>query len=538
MRKNNCYFISAIPRIVVRRTAAIGDVIAATAVADKISELGLGCVFQAAPAMSAYLRRAPNVAALGDLIDTPDVNLDQTYEKDPHRTYLHFSELFLSAANAQLASRGISLGPATNCRPSLTVAPEEKEPYRKRLAGYARPWVFVCPRSNAWVNRTIPDYLWEQVAPLVQGTCFWVGTHAAAPKPFVDLHIRHLETLLLYLACADILVTVDTGPLHLAAALGVPAVAFEQASSPNLHLSDQRDFIAIPHPTLECLNCQKNVCPKDAYLPPCQKFPPEWMAEAINQRLAQFRQDSVSAVIPTFHADPDRLRQCVELVSSQVSEVIITLDAGGIVPSGIEKFPKVKIVQHRLPHLGFGKNVNFGVRHTNSRSVLILNDDVYLHANAVDRLKECLKPGVGMVGHLLWYPDGTIQHGGKYRKPGMRGWGHIDHRARTHTIKQPMACENVTAASILVNRKAFYDAGGFDEDFFMYAEDDALCLQMRRAGYEIMYTPLAVGTHLESQSSTNRHKLHELIEPSNRLFDKKWGWWIQENLHRVPGVFT
>jgi GT2 family glycosyltransferase len=374
------------------------------------------------------------------------------------------------------------------------------------------------------------------VARLVPGTKFWLGTDDP-PKGITDLRIKAIGELPLWLSCADLLVSVDTGPLHVAAAVGTPCIAIEQASSPDLHLSDQRDFMAIRHPDLDCLNCQKNVCPKAAHIPPCQAYPPELIAEMVNKRLRSMFSEDVTAVIPIFRPPFERLKRCLEHVLPQVSEVIVTLDSGGVIPAGVPRGTNIRYVQHRSPNLGFGRNVNFGARHANGRHLLILNDDVFLKPDAVSKLKECMKPDTGIVGHLLFYENGTIQHGGKYRIRGMRGWGHVDHRRYLPTIKTPVECENVTAASMLVRRKAFYDARGFDEGFFMYAEDDAFCLQVRQKGYRVIYTPLASGMHLESQSSKQRPDFHDRIKEGNQLFWKKWGWWIEKNINTIPGTF-
>jgi len=42
--------------------------------------------------------------------------------------------------------------------------------------------------------------------------------------------------------------------------------------------------------------------------------------------------------------------------------------------------------------------------------------------------------------------------------------------------------------------------GGFDEDFFLYGEDQDLCLRIRREGYEIGYVKEAVAVHIGAQS--------------------------------------
>lgn len=531
-----CWFMPPGRPMILRRNAAIGDVIACTVVADKLSAQGFDVTFQAHPAIQPLLKRHVGTRRVTDVNGTAHINLDGVYEDHPLRTQRHFSELFLAAANSQLAKRGISLGGNINCRAVLNVHTHEKLPYLARLSRYPKPWVFICPRSQNWANRTIQPHVWEEAAKLIPGTKFWLGTDAA-PKGIENPEVRNIGDLPIWLACADLLVSVDTGPLHVAAAVGTPCVAIEQASSPELHLSDQRDFVVLRHPQLGCLNCQKNICPIKEHIPPCQLYPPELIADAVNRRLRSITSEDVSAVIPVFKPPLKRLQQCIEHVRQQVAEIIVTCDAGGVIPDGAPRGDGIRYVKHRLHNLGFGKNVNFGARHANGKYLLLLNDDVFLRPGAVAKLRECMQPNVGIVGHLLYYADGTIQHGGKYRSPGMRGWGHVDHRRFLPTVTAPIQCENVTAASVLVNRRAFFDVGGFNEEFFMYAEDDALCLQMLQRGYKVIYTPLAVGTHLESQSSKDRPDFHDNIREGNKIFWKNWGWWIEENLHRVPGVF-
>jgi GT2 family glycosyltransferase len=534
--KNHCYLIRDLPVVTLRRTAAIGDVIASTVVADKLAELGYDVTFQAHPHIQPLVRRHRNTKTVADPSTHADINLDGCYENHPERTKLHFSDLFLESANKQLVKRGISLGGNINCLATLEVTAQEKLPYLARLGAFEKPWIFICPRSQAWVNRTVPAYVWEEVARLVPGSKFWLGTDDP-PKGITDLRIKAIGELPLWLSCADLLVSVDTGPLHVAAAVGTPCLAIEQASSPDLHLSDQRDFMAIRHPDLDCLNCQKNICPKAAHIPPCQAYPPELIAEMVNKRLRSMFSEDITAVIPAHRAPLDRLVRCIECVQPQVSEIIVTCDASGVFPAGVPRRTNIRYIQHRLPQIGLGRNVNFGFRHANGKYVLMLNDDVFLKPDAVSKLMECMKPDVGLVGHLLYYQNGTIQHGGKYRNPGMRGWGHIDHRRFLPTVKAPMECENVTGASVLIRRKAFYDAKGFDEEFFLYAEDDALCLQIKQQGYKIVYTPLAIGTHLEGQTNAKMPDFNDRIQHGNRTFGKKWGWWIEKNLNTVPGTF-
>jgi GT2 family glycosyltransferase len=349
-----------------------------------------------------------------------------------------------------------------------------------------------------------------------------------------DIQLKHLANLVTWLTAADILVTVDTGPAHIAAALGIPMVVLGQSSSPELHYSDQRDFETVwPKGDLDCLNCQQNICPKSNYSPPCQSFDPEVVADVVNRKL---NPDTVSALIPTFRADANNLSKCINNVVDQVDEVVLTIAADGQLPT-IPNHPKVRVVRCPRSNIGFGRNVNFGMRHTFGRWVLLLNDDCYLNGNTVELLKAQRHPTVGMIAHLLRYPNGQIYFAGRHRKPGDRGFPHINHRDYEPDISVVSEMEAVSGTSVLINRKAFYDIHGFDERFHMYAEDDDISLRMRQSGYRLLYHPTALGVHEGSATVKTLGKQGEWIQASAKLMEKLWGWYWTKNKTTIPGVF-
>jgi GT2 family glycosyltransferase len=519
--------------IVVRRMMALGDVLAATCVARKLAEIGYDVIFQSVPAAHCVLKQSPYVHACETDIRQPNIDLDGVYERDPNRTTKHFYDMFTDAANQQLAHTSVQL-PKTNLAPKLITGNANAE--RDFLNQYPRPWVMICPKSDNWPHRTVPNDIWNETAAQMHGTCFWLGRHPATGLSIVNLHVTGYEQVMLYISCADLLVTVDTGPMHVAAALNIPTVVVNQSSFAECHLSDQQDFITVKT-DLVCLNCQQDRCPIDPNKPPCQDVPPELISRAVNLRAKASVGNGVSAVIPVYRPDPNRLNRCLEAVLDQVDEVIVTVEKDGVVPSSMKVSPKIRVVVKQESGIGFGRNVNFGARHANHKWLLILNDDCFLDPTAVEKLKECATEGVGIVGHLLFYEDGTVQHGGKYREPGAKGWGHIDYRSRTPTIKEPVEMENVCGASILVRRKAFYEAGGFDDQIFAYCDDDDLCMKVRQAGWKVMYTPHAKGIHQEHQSMGHNPNIPNVIKESCRIFEAKWGWWFWLNRDNNLGKF-
>jgi GT2 family glycosyltransferase len=545
--KNRCFFIREQPmnstppnRIAVRRTAALGDVLSASVVINKLIERGYDPLYECHSACHCIMRRHPRLQHLrepGRQIGQIEVNLDGVYEKHPLRRQLHLSSMWLEAANAQLGRLGINLGPALNCKPVLRVHQHEKAAAMAQFAQYPRPWVFICPRSDAYACRQVPDGIWHEAAKKMQGTKFWLGRHPA-PAGIVDLKAQHVDNVIIWLSAADLLVTVDTGPMHIAAALGIPIVALGQSSSPELHLNDQTDFITINCQNLDCLNCQKNICPINPTIPPCQNFSPDYIAQWVNAKLRQKFSDRISAVVPIYQPDAGTLNRCLECLLPQVDEIIVTEEGGNSRrPANALKHPKIRYVVKGLKGIGYGRNFNFGARHTTGKYILHLNDDVFLLPGAVAGLKAALKPGVGMTCGILRWPDGLIYHAGKRRAPGQRGFGHIDCRQRDCTTNQDTEMENLNTACVLTTREAHFGCGCFDEEFFVYSDDDAYCLQMRRAGWKLMFTPVECGTHLEHQSTSKLGNIMDVVAQANVVFTRKWGWYYDRNLQTIPGTF-
>lgn len=523
-------------RLIVRRTAALGDTLAATVVADKLIDMGFEVEFQSAPACHCILRRNPRISAISEPNGHCDVDLDNAYEPRPDRNRRHFSSIFIETANAQLSSRNIHIPNMRNATAALVVDDVEKVAPMAHLGQFPRPWVLICPRSYSHINRTVPDHIWQKAASQINGTCFWLGLDTA-PAGIVDLGIRHVDNVIRYLACADMLVTTDTGPLHIAAAVRTPVVGIEQASSPTLHLSNQRDYITCA-PDLLCLNCQKEICPIHATEPPCRIISPDLIAATANRRLRAYFSEDITAVVTAMNPCVNRLNKVLDHVLPQVQEVVISLDGDGIVPQGIQKSDKIRFASNKGPkRLGYAKNANMGARHSNGKYILLLNDDVFLAPDAVQKMLEVMDEKTGIVAGLLRYPDGRIQHGGTYRNPGDVSWGHIDHGALTPRIVEPCEMENVTLAAALVRRKAFYEVLGFDEEYDCYCEDNDFCMKVRRAGWKIIYNPYARGIHIEHQTTMNISNTTDIIRQSCAIFGRKWQEYFAWNKQRVPGNF-
>lgn len=516
--------VEADKTIHVQRTASIGDVISASVVVDKLIEKGFKVIYHCDPTCSIPLA---GKYALALPIDKPDINLDGAYENHPDRKSKHRNHIFIDVANSQLQSRGLRLDYAN-------AAPEIPRAGESRLQG-PKPHIVAVPRSNSFVNKTVTPDVWSEAAVKGPGTWFWSGTDPA-PAGFVDLQCRDLPHLMAAIANADIVVSVDTGPLHIAAAMKVPIVAIEQSVSVDIGLSDQRDYSTIS-PALGCINCQQHKCPINEHTPPCGKLSAEELVASVRSKWQATNGSTVSAIIPIYKPNVERLNKCLTHVLPQVDEIVISVDGDGAIPVGVVQSRRIKWIQNPTgQRQGFGKTVNRAARQSSGRFMLMLNDDVYLKPDAVAKLKAAMDEKTAIVAGRLWYPDGTIQHGGGYRNPGDVGWGHLDVKRKIPTIRKKTELEFVTLAAAFIRREAFYQARAFDERYDCYCEDSELCLQVRKNGWRITYEPLSEGVHDESQTTGAMKK--ELGKASYAIFRDRWMEYFTRNRDNQMGTFA
>jgi N-acetylglucosaminyl-diphospho-decaprenol L-rhamnosyltransferase len=163
--------------------------------------------------------------------------------------------------------------------------------------------------------------------------------------------------------------------------------------------------------------------------------------------------------------------------------------------------------------------------------VLICNPDLVVDPTVVEMLARHLddEADCALVGPRLDNPDGS-------RYPSARAFpslsvaaGHAlvglvspDNRwTRRYKMMDELGADAepastavdvdwVSGACFLVRRTAFESVGGFDEGYFMYAEDLDLCWRLHRAGWRVLYEPNVHVVHAQGLS-TARHRVRMLV---------------------------
>jgi GT2 family glycosyltransferase len=199
-------------------------------------------------------------------------------------------------------------------------------------------------------------------------------------------------------------------------------------------------------------------------------------------------------------------------------------------------------LQRKPESSGFAKTVNVGLQRCldEGRDAVLVNADVELIDPAwLDTmLSQPRLYGQGeasVVGGLLLYPTGRIQHAGVYlsklrSRPGRPWFDHIwrDAPADLPEARLPRLCP-VTGALLFVRLECLLSVGILDESFPMGSEDIDYCLRVLRDGRECVYQPKVRAYVADGAFASRRApKSPPPSRPSERLWEKHGGETIEE----------
>lgn len=186
-----------------------------------------------------------------------------SYEHDPT---LHILDGYELATGLKLRDRTLS----------WTVDPAGAAQAKRRLDGLPRPVVGFSPAS-AHALRSLPAGRIQEFVDRIAGACG--GTVVVTSDQRLALtgclnltkQFRSLRELGALIAACDAWVTVDTAPLHIAQALGVPVVGLFGCTLPELRVTRPGQARLVRDESLDCLGCYHHLDPHAETLPACRR---------------------------------------------------------------------------------------------------------------------------------------------------------------------------------------------------------------------------------------------------------------------------
>lgn len=223
----------------------------------------------------------------------------------------------------------------------------------------------------------------------------------------------------------------------------------------------------------------------------------------------------ISVVIVSWNAK-DHLLRCLDSLKAHARDVVLETivvdnDSADGSPEAVERaHPDVTVIRAGR-NLGFGRANNLAFARARGRYVAMINSDVTLHPDCLQRLAAYLDghPEASLVAPRILGRDGRLQRTCK-RLPGI--WNTFCRFVALDRVMpdsplfsgfelpadqhhETQAVPAIGGCFWLLRRAAIEQVGAFDERFFFYAEDIDWCKRFGEAGWQVVYHPAASATH-------------------------------------------
>jgi len=252
--------IVKVPKIVVQRKAALGDVILATPIIRELHQRYRGkCEISVVTDNPDVFKNSPYCSIVSGNI-TPDVyfNLDNVYEMNP--------AMHITDAYAEYVFGDTKLGILS---PELHESfADAKKVYQEllNLNLQEKNYIVIHMRKHAWGNRNLPTQFYQNlISELIDQTDFnivQVGNkseiafegHEQLRNCLGRFSLHEQKVLIQKAAC---FVGIDAGPLHIAACTNTPIISMFTSASHEYRkpLRAMAPFIPVPA-KVDCYGCQ------------------------------------------------------------------------------------------------------------------------------------------------------------------------------------------------------------------------------------------------------------------------------------------
>ena len=264
------------------------------------------------------------------------------------------------------------------------------------------------------------------------------------------------------------------------------------------------------------------------------------------------RTPKVAIVIPT-RDKVELLRACVDSIFAKTTypdyEVVV-VDNGSTEDKtleylrNIQQEKRAKVIDYAAT-FNYSAIINHAVRHVSAELVCLLNNDIEVITPRwlEELVAHALRPEVGVVGGMLYYPDNTIQHAGVVLGIGgvaghvhgrllMGSNGYLGRARVAHNLSA------VTGACMVLRKQVFDEVDGMDENLPVAFNDIDLCIRIKRQGYYNVWTPHAELYHHESASrgleDTPEKRTRFALE-ADRM-KRKWGHYLRHDPAYNPNL--
>jgi GT2 family glycosyltransferase/O-antigen ligase len=237
------------------------------------------------------------------------------------------------------------------------------------------------------------------------------------------------------------------------------------------------------------------------------------------------RSAGILAVVVTYQSR-DGIEECLSALTESVERIVVVDNASsdGTAAFVRHRFPGVEVIANP-DNVGFAKAVNQGVAGAEQDTVMIVNPDCVLASGTARVMRDHLRahPDVGIVAPRLLDSSGSpvvsvhrfetllsvlaSRFGGSLLSPRLRLALSRGTAGATQLAgdggEGPVLVDWASGACLAVRGELLERLGGLDDGYFMYYEDEELCLQAHREGAQVAYLPAVNARHVGGASSSD-----------------------------------
>jgi N-acetylglucosaminyl-diphospho-decaprenol L-rhamnosyltransferase len=227
------------------------------------------------------------------------------------------------------------------------------------------------------------------------------------------------------------------------------------------------------------------------------------------------------------------LRSAVDSAGDARLEVVVVDNASvdGSADHGLTGHPEIRLIRNDT-NRGFAAAANQGMRDTSAPFILLLNPDAEVLSGTLGGLVKVARDHAraGAIGALVRDPDGGVYPSARKIPTLGEALGHaflgpfISNRfSRAYTMadwdrRTERSVEWVSGSCVLLRREALDEVGLFDEGYFMYVEDVDLCTRLRRAGWDVRFSPELEVLHIGGVSTGGYRSRRMTLEHSRSIY--------------------
>jgi len=210
---------------------------------------------------------------------------------------------------------------------------------------------------------------------------------------------------------------------------------------------------------------------------------------------------------------------------------------------------EIVVVDNDKINIGYGAGLNKGARIAKGKYLLLLNPDTVMLKNAIEEMYLFLErnPEVAILGPKIFNNEEKDRQLSFCRFPGpltalfvysplkstligKMFWNYFTYGYAKKNIvnDQPICVDEVSGAAMMIRKSVFEKIHGFDENVFMYFEENDLCRRVQRLGYKIYFDPKAEIIHYGGKSNQD-------IETSNNYFRKSRDYFFKKHFGMILG---